>query len=254
MMYFFRMSISLLVFICTFAYSEGKQAPKKSVYVAPHAKIAPIIDGVPDDVAWEGAEWKAIDKVYLGENLKPQDFTGRIKVLWDRSSLYMLAEIVDDVLADVHADPQDHFWDDDTLEIFIDEDASGGDHQYNNNAFAYHIALDGQAIDNGPDKKPRNFSRHLTSHWQRSEGVTYWEVALKVYDDSFGDNSKAAKPVVLTQSKALGFMVAYCDNDGAATRDHFIGTEHIEPVNGSLNRAWIDADVFGRLILGPESQ
>lgn len=252
-MRFFLLGIYLLVFVSTFSFADGEKKSKKSVYIAPYAKTAPVVDGVPNDIAWEGAEWKAIDQVYLGKNLQPQDFQGRIKVVWDKSTLYILAEIIDDVLADVYADPEEHYWDDDTLEIFIDEDASGGDHQYNNNAYAYHIALDGQAIDNGRDK-PRNYSRHLTSRWLRSKDVTYWEVALKVYDDSFGDSNMSAKPVVLNQGKEMGFMVAYCDNDGGKTREHFIGTEHIEPVKGSLNRAWIDADVFGKMTLGPVSQ
>ena len=39
-------------------------------------------------------------------------------------------------------------------EIFIDEDNSGGNHQFNFNAFAYHIALDNQAVDIGFEDAP----------------------------------------------------------------------------------------------------
>jgi hypothetical protein len=57
-----------------------------------------------------------------------------------------------------HRDPLVQYWDDDCLEIFLDEDFSGGDHQYNHNAFAYHVSLDNQAIDIGTDKAARNYS------------------------------------------------------------------------------------------------
>ena len=48
---------------------------------------------------------------------------------------------------DQHADPKYFYWDDDCLEIFIDEDAFGGDHEFNYNAFAYNVALDNQIVD-----------------------------------------------------------------------------------------------------------
>jgi len=70
-----------------------------------------------------------------------------------------------------------------------------------------------------------------------------------VFADSFIDGDKKAKPVKLVAGKELGFMMAYCDNDGGPARENFFGSEDIAPVNGDRNRGWIDASVFGRLIL-----
>ena len=81
--------------------------------------------------------------------------------MWTAKRIYILGEIVDDILFDSHRDPLVQYWDDDCLEIFIDEDHSGGDHQYNHNAFAYHMSLDNQAIDIGTDKQPHSYSHHV---------------------------------------------------------------------------------------------
>ena len=77
-------------------------------------------------------------------------------------------EFSDDVLVDFHRDPLVQYWDDDCLEIFIDEDHSGGDHQYNHNAFAYHLSLDNQAIDIGTDRQARSYTHHVESRWRQN--------------------------------------------------------------------------------------
>lgn len=231
------------------AIGSVKAGYSKSVYRAPYAKKAPVIDGRPDEAIWAKAPWREMNEVYIGGELKKEDFSGRIKVVWNNSRLYMLAEIVDDVMSDRYSDPLQHYWDDEALEVFVDEDASGGDHQYSHNAFAYHVALDGQVVDSGPDKKAHLYNDHVISAWKRQSGVTYWELEIKVFSDQFSDINNKVKPVALKKGKQLGFMVAYCDNDGAETRDHFIGTENVTAVNGDRNRGWIDADVFGLLVL-----
>ncbi|WP_082087071.1 CBM9 family sugar-binding protein [Teredinibacter purpureus] len=236
---------TLLLLHCFEAFAQDS----RSYYRAPYAAQAPVIDGIASETIWEAAQWKAIDQVIIGENLAADDFSGRIKLVWDNKKLYVLAEIIDDRLSDVYADPLSHYWDDEALEIFVDEDASGGDHQYNHNAFAYHIALDNQVVDAGLDKQPHLYNEHLMSRWQRTGDATIWEVALDIYADDYKDGAVTAKPVTLQSGKIMGFMFAYCDNDGGKTRDHFIGTENIAAVNGERNRGWIDASVFGVLEL-----
>ena len=126
--------------------------------------------------------------------------------------------------------------------MFIDEDRSGGDHQYNHNAFAYHFGLDNRAIDIGTDRLPRDYTDHTESRWLRGRDATTWEVSIRVYPDSYRDDSNENTPVKLTAGKQLGFMLAYCDNDGSEIRENFIGSVAIE---GQRDRGWIDAGVFG---------
>ena len=223
-----------------------------------HFASEPItIDGKALEHSWTDAEWQNMDKHILGEYPEPDDFSGRYKLLWNEQHLYLLAEITDDVLLDQYADPLFRYWDDDCLEIFIDEDASGGKHQYDYNAFAYHVALDNQSVDIGgqlDDGSPEFvlLNDHVDSRWQRQEDKPHtvlWEVAVKVFDDSF-ERGKDNQPVELTAGKTMGFMLAYCDNDGSDAREHFIGSHEIEPVNGDKNLGYIDAGVFGSIRLG----
>lgn len=221
-------------------------------YEAPHAEVAPLIDGLNTDAAWATASWESIDQLTVGEQPSSDDFSGRFKVVWTSEKLYLLAEIVDDVLIDTHSDPLDSYWDDDTLEVFIDEDKSGGNHLKSYNAFAYHIALDNQTVDYSSEGKPRTFNDHVTSVWKRSAkspNKVIWEASFDIYSDEFSDHDNTAQPVALRAGKELGFMVAYCDSDGMNGREHFLGSHEIEPVNGDRNRGYIDASVFDYLKL-----
>ena len=235
-----------------------------TAYDAPWAKLAPTIDGVADERVWSLAPWHNLDQHIEGAVPTPDDFSGRFKLLWDEDRLYVLAEITDDILIDRYANPLHRYWDDDCLEFFIDEDRSGGDHQFNFNAFAYHIALDNQVVDIGPASISKGkadetnvvlLNEHITSVWKLSDKPPHkltWELAIRVYDDSFTLNPtlhSSSNPVKLTNGKKMGFMLAYCDNDGSESREHFLGSHAIESVNGSKNLGYITADVFAELQL-----
>ena len=168
-------------------------------------------------------------------------------MVWTESKVYLLVEIVDDVLIDSHRDPLVQYWDDDCLEIFIDENHSGGDHQYNHNAFAYHLSLDNQAIDIGTDKLPHSYTDHVQSRWQQSDDKVVWEVSIDIYTDAYSDGASDNQPQSLAAGKVMGFMVAYCDNDGSEIRENFIGSE--VAVGDHKDRGWIDAGLLGTLEL-----
>jgi hypothetical protein len=168
-------------------------------------------------------------------------------VVWTDHKIYILAEFVDDILFDSHRDPLVQYWDDDCLEIFLDEDYSGGDHQYNHNAFAYHMSLDNRAIDIGTDRNAQDYSHHVQSRWQQQGDKIVWELAIDVYQQDYVDGSDKNVPIRLSAGKTLGLMLAYCDNDGSELRENFIGSESVP--NGPKDRGWIDAGLFGALIL-----
>lgn len=203
------------------------------------------IDGKDAESVWSKTSWKAIDQKWVGPDYSETDFQGRYKVLWDANYIYVFATIVDDVLIDSHKDGLVKYWDDDCLEIFIDADASGGDHQYNYNAFAYHIALDGKVTDIGIDSLPHYYN-HVTSKRITEGSITTWEAAIKIYDDSYvyeGQNT----PIKLSSGHELGFAIAYCDNDRSIERENFIGSAIVE--GKDKNRGWIDAGVFDTFVL-----
>jgi len=203
------------------------------------------IDGVADEKAWDEAEWNEIDQRWLGEPYSEDDFSGRFKLSWDENYLYLMAEITDDKLVNIY-EGTNQYWNDDILEIFIDEDLSGGDHQFSYNAFAYHVDIDYDVFDIGTDRNAHYFNDHVEVKYGAS-GTTYtWEAAIKVFDDSF-ERDQENTPEILADGKQMGFALAYCDNDNSEIRENFIGSEVIE--GEDKNRGYIDAGIFGSLEL-----
>ncbi len=225
----------------------ASHAESRSVYHAPHAEEAILVDGVASESVWANAAWRDIKYKWLGPDYTSEDFNGRFKIAWTEERIYLLVEVTDDILFDSHRDPLVQYWDDDCLEIFVDEDYSGGDHQYNHNAFAYHFSLDNRAIDIGTDRKARDYSHHVQSHWRQEGDKVIWEVAIDLYDDSYVDDSDDNRPVSLEAGKVIGLMAAWCDNDGSELRENFIGSESVP--TGPKDRGWIDAGLFGKVIL-----
>lgn len=229
------------------AHADAAHYKDRTEYFAPRAVVTPVVDGVADEAIWEQADWQDLAHRWLGPEYSTGDFQGRYKVVWTADKIYILGEFVDDVLIDTHRDPLVQYWDDDCWEIFLDEDFSGGEHQFNHNAFAYHVSLDNQAIDIGTDEKPHNYSGHVESRWKQLGNKIIWELAIDIYTDEYKDGSDSNKPISLSAGKVIGLMLAYCDNDGSALRENFIGSESVP--SGPKDRGWIDAGLFGSLVL-----
>ncbi len=205
-----------------------------------------VLDGKADENAWENASWHPIDQLWLGSSYSENDFSGRYKLTWTNEALYLLAEITDDVLLDKEPDPLKAWWDDDCLEIFIDENNSGGHHQFTHNAFAYHIALDGNVVDMSTSEKGKLYNSHIESKRETKGDTSIWEVKILLYDDTYTDDGVNTS-ITLKPNKKVGFALAYCDNDTSANRENFIGSIAVE--GDDKNRGWIDADIFGTLLL-----
>jgi len=244
-------NVQSLLWLCviTIALFGCNTQRNREQFVALQAAEVPVIDGQREDACWQQAKWYPIDQLWLGKPLEKGDFEGRYKVVWSDkdNKLYMLVEIKDDVLMDIHKDPLAFYWDDDCLEVFLDEDNSGGNHQYSHNAFAYHIATDYKVVDINPNKDETFYNDHVEVK-RSKQGDTYvWELGIKVYNDRYKDGAVDNPTVSLQKGKKLGFAVAYCDNDRSKKRENFIGSVAIQ--GKDKNRGWIDAGVFGELEL-----
>ena len=232
----------LLIFSC----SEVRKKEDRQIIEVKKALNSPMIDGKSTENCWNMAEWHALDQNWLGGPYDHEDFNGRYKLTWDQEALYILVEITDDILLDKNEDPLKLWWNDDCVEVFVDEDNSGGLHQFDYNAFAYHIALDGNVVDLALDKEPRLFNDHVKSRRVTEGNTSTWEIAVKLFDDRYSDDTRST-PVTLVPEKKIGFALAYCDNDKSTERENFIGSVFIP--GEDKNQGWIDANVFGTLIL-----
>ena len=212
-------------------------------------ETAVTIDGVASEACWQNAEWNDINQVWMpyDATMADGDFEGRFKTAWDGEYLYVLVEVVDDSLSDDHSDPLSQWWDDDCLEIFIDEDYSGGWHQNDENAFAYHLSIFYDAIDLGASDGV-NYKEHVNVVMDTIADNTYlWEMAIKIYNDSYNDGSPENSRVSLSNEKIMGFTIAYCDNDETDSRENFIGSVEL-PANKN-NICYQDASYFGTMKL-----
>ena len=243
-------------------------------------------DGTADEAIWKNSKWYYIDQVWIPyRDLMPaDDFTGRYKVAWSEASnlLYFYAETTDDVFVDGYiysSNPSNNKYPDyDILEIFIDEDKSGGKHVFDDgsewgtngeNAFSYHYAInlppDGETTSSvvacdiagtswGSYMIP-NYADHLENFIVRRDGnILSWEFSLKVYNDSYDSGNPENSRVTLSTGKQIGLSLAYCDNDNPnenpKTRDNFIGSDvgPDEP-RTEWNDHWMNASVYGTLKL-----
>jgi len=241
--------IFLFLLITAFSSNSFCQTQQDTIF-APKAIVPVIIDGSDQDVVWSKTDWKAIDQVWIpyAAKMAKGDFEGKYKVAWDSLYLYVLVQVVDDVLSDDHPDPLQNWWDDDCVEVFLDENRSKGDHLKNNNAFAYHISTKYDAIDMDSYGNGVNYKKNIIVKMDTIGLNTYmWEIAIKVYNASFTINNPEASRVKLTSNKLMGFTIAYCDNDLTTSRENFIGSMIMSEKTANDN--YITADYFGSCLL-----
>jgi hypothetical protein len=239
----------LAILLVIFSYQAQAQTQQDTMY-AYRTEVPVVIDGKADDACWASADWHAIDQVWIpfNANMKEGDFSGRFKLAWDSLYLYLLAEIVDDSLSDDHSNPMDSWWEDDCLEIFLDENRSKGNHECTYNAFAYHVSIFYDAIDMHTNCGGINLKDNLTVVMDTLENNTYiWEVAIKNYSGAFNPNNPEASRVYLHHNKLMGFSLAYCDNDETTGRENFIGSMRM--TSATANESYKNADHFGNLLL-----
>ncbi len=244
--------------------------------IVQHVVDLPVFDGIDNESCWQTADWQEIGQTWIpyGDFVLSDDFQGRYKAVWnyDDNLLCFLVEIKDDTLVDGHDPANDDYFSYDVLEVFIDEDNSGGMHRIDQgnenaeNAFSYHINVNFPEVDG---TETEFVARDIAGFWEKPDFADHfehfivkrynnkvlYEFALKVYDDSYDDNDMENSRVHLLPEKILGFSMAYCDNDDPdedpKTRDNFFGS--VEVTEEKHNSHWEDADGFGTMKLVDEA-
>jgi len=270
-----------LILACTGLFAGNLLATAEILHSdsleAKEAVTLPWIDGVGDDACWETASWLPIDQMWItwGETLLPfDDFKGEFKVMWssETDEIYFLVRTTDDVFVDGYVWPNGNYPDYDILEIFIDEDYSGGLHIFDTesslaaNAFSYHIAID-EPADGGTsdlfvvcdiagtswgDRSIPDYAGHFPEFVVSRERTNYiWEFSMVVHNDSYDHSNPEASQVELDAGKIMGLSMAYCDNDdpyeSPLLRDNFIGSVYVS--EEAYNDHWQNADGYGTLTL-----
>lgn len=232
-----------------FSINSFSQTQKDTIFVVKSPDPV-VVDGSASDAVWSKTDWHPISKVWIPYNGKMAagDFAGKFKAAWDSDYLYVLVEVIDNLISDDHANPLQNWWDDDCVEVFLDEDRSKGYHETNNNAFAYHVSTKYDAIDEDASGKGVNYKNNLKVIMDTIGTNTYlWEMAIKVYNSKFVVSNPEASRVILTPKKLMGFSIAYCDNDETTSRENFIGS--MDMTQATANDNYKTADYFGSMLL-----
>jgi hypothetical protein len=247
-----------IVYCLIFIISPETAAKEGDTINVPRVIQYPLIDGSGTDQCWDSAAWNQMPYVWIpyGSKIPAADFTGRFKTVWNEQQnlMYFLFEITDDKFVNGYefAPSAGNYWAFDDVEIFIDENHSGGIHQTNNNAFAYHITggnsnVEYDAIDMWSNTIV-NYRDHFPEIKRGKNGNVYtWEFSLMVINDQFTPTDNPAEfKSTLQIGKRMGFSVAYCDNDNSAinpVRDHFIASKY--QTQKESNNSYINASIFG---------
>ncbi|MCX7987659.1 MAG: T9SS type A sorting domain-containing protein [Bacteroidales bacterium] len=248
-----RFFIPLTVFTCLASINLNAQPnfDTTKVYVE-YTPFPVIVDGSSNDSCWKTTNWHPIDKVWIpyAASISKDDFEGEYKAVWDSNYLYLLVKVTDDSLADYYSDPLSNWWNDDCVEIFIDEDRSKGYHECSYNAFAYHVSIFYDAIDMSTSCGGINLKNNLTVVIDTIAPKTYlWEFAIKIYNKNFNPQKPENSRVKLFPGKRMGFALAYCDYDGNSKheRENFIGSIFMPAAHNNDN--YRTADYLGEMLL-----
>jgi len=216
------------------------------VFKAHMTKSPVIIDGCSKDAIWASVDWCDMNYVWMGESVDSIDYHGKFKLAWDSQYLYVLVEVMDEHLNPTLGNGLENYWKGDYVEVFIDEDKSGGVHQFNHQAFAYHVSTEGHAIDKSKSKETVFFDDHIKVERSQEGNRHLWEMAIKLFDNQFEESSIENIPVKIVNQKSIGFSIAYGDNDGNNSRENFMGSKKTHGNNN--DEGYINSDVFGSIL------
>ncbi len=192
-----------------------------------NAETPPVIDGAVDAI-WIGEEVSTFEagNVLVGTGIEDADLSGTIKVLWDETNVYLLAEVTDDS----GQNDSPNTYEDDNVEVYFDIDNSKSS-PYDANDVQYSFGWnDGTTVGALPA------TRSVT-------GITY-----TILDTESGYTVEARIPWTTLQGtpedgKEIGFDFMINDDDNGAGRDGK------RSWNATADQAWQDASLFGTLKL-----
>lgn len=226
--------------------SDVTKAMDDGLFKAHQSKSPVNIDGCSKDQVWSSADWYSMNYLWMGNPIDSTDYNGRFKLAWDSNFLYVLVEVIDDTLNPTLENGIENYWKGDYVEVFIDEDKSGGNHQFNHQAFAYHVSTEGHAIDKNTLQNTVFFDDHVEVVRTQEGNTHLWEMAITLFDKDFNENTTSNSPVKLVAQKNIGFSIAYGDNDGNNSRENFMGSKNTHGNNN--DDGYINSNVFGNVL------
>lgn len=83
-----RISVAILIMLIFIPFLSGQDLPKRQ-YVATHITVAPVINGILDDEAWNTGEWTGGFTQNQPYNGRPETQMTEFKIVFDDNNLYV---------------------------------------------------------------------------------------------------------------------------------------------------------------------
>ena len=187
----------------------------------------PSIDGQNDE-AWSAAVKRRLERS-KGPVPRSGDVQGPFRAAWDDTALYLLVEVLDDRKVRNQVNP----WLDDSVEVYLDGDASRGDTYDDRDDHQYVFVWNDPTLHE-PKGETRPGVRFAQAEWEHGYRM---EIALPW--PAIGAARKAGD--------AIGLDVHVNDNDGTGREDKLMWSDSVDLASGDPRR-------FGRATLLPTAR
>lgn len=112
----------LLLLSIFFIQCSKEKKLEPYTYTANHVKSNIVIDGILDEDAWKNSEKVALKINNTGEVITDSSIMTWVRTCYDQENLYIAYECNDSDIWSEFSNRDDHLWENDAVEIFIDSD------------------------------------------------------------------------------------------------------------------------------------
>ena len=220
------MVLSGLVAVVLLAAPQAAGPPGIEIGLVPIVRVTqpPAIDGRAEE-AWSAAVKRRLERS-KGPVPQSGDLQGSFRAMWDDTALYLFVEVLDDRKVKNQVNP----WLDDSVEVYVDGDASRGD-TYDDRDDHQYVFVWSDPTVHEPKGETRPGVRFAQAEWEHGYRM---EIALPW--PAIGATRKAGS--------AIGLDVHVNDNDGTGREDKLMWSDAADLASGDPRR-------FGRARLLP---
>jgi hypothetical protein len=241
----------LILLLCLIVIGTTVEAKivKDSLYQIPKTKVAPVIDGIQDNI-WKAIDWNMQRWYNVGDPPSATSaadsgvgLAGMSKAMWDANNIYVLVYTVDDIITDIPANAN---WNQDAVELYFD---GANDHaaetslsgtQYQMTFSHWTMGKEVGHLYNMGVRAPFDTTgmEYKITDVADDAGFPGWMLEVKIPLANLGiDGASAA-------AQKIGWEVQQDESDDAT-----VGRASMSKWWSNSNNSWANAGIWGTAIL-----